>query len=300
MRVAIAGSSGLIGTALVALLRQAGYDVLRLVRRQPRAPDERAWDPSAATMDAGTLEGADAVVNLCGSAMANRRWSGEVKQAIRDSRIGPTEVLAAAAAEHRIPILVNASAVGYYGDTGSREVDETAPVGSGFLARVCRDWEAATAAAERAGTRVVRVRTGLVISSSGGLMGQLKPLFALGLGAQLGNGEQYMPWISLDDEVGAIRFALEHDEVSGPVNLSGPHPVTNAEFTTAVGKALHRPTPLVVPGFALRLILGTDLVDEMVLAGQRAVPAVLRTCGYPFRHATLSAALAWALSGALD
>jgi uncharacterized protein len=295
MRVTIAGSSGLIGTALVPLLRQAGHDVLRLVRGRPRAPDERAWDPSTATMDAGTLEGTDAVVNLCGSAMANRRWSGEVKQAIRDSRIGPTEVLAAAVAEHRVPILVNASGVGYYGDTGNREVDETAPVGSGFLAQVCRDWEAATTVAQRAGTRVVRVRTGLVISSSGGLMGRLKPLFAVGLGGRLGDGKQYMPWISLDDEVGAIRFALERDELSGPVNLSGPDPVTNAEFTTAVGEAMRRPTPLVVPGFALRLVRGAELVDEMVLTGQRAVPAVLRRHGYPFQHATLSAALAAAL-----
>ncbi|HET9117493.1 MAG TPA: TIGR01777 family oxidoreductase [Pseudonocardiaceae bacterium] len=295
MRVAIAGSSGLIGTALVALLRQAGHDVLRLVRRPPLGPDERTWDPSAATMDVGTLQGTDAVVNLCGSAMGDRRWSGEVKQAIRDSRIGPTEVLAAAVAEHEVPVLVSASGVGYYGDTGDREVDETSPLGSGFLAQVCRDWEAATAPAVRAGARVVQVRTGLVISPAGGLMGQLKPLFALGLGARLGSGTQYMPWISLDDEVGAIRFALEHDELSGPVNLSGPDPVTNAEFTKAVGKAMHRPTPLIVPGFALRLIRGAELVDEMIMTGQRAVPSVLRNHGYQFQHATLAAALAAAL-----
>ncbi|HEV7449982.1 MAG TPA: TIGR01777 family oxidoreductase [Pseudonocardiaceae bacterium] len=295
MRIAIAGSSGLIGTALVSLLRQAGHEVRRLVRRRPHAADERAWDPSAATMDADALEGVDAMVNLCGSAMANRRWSGEVKQAIRDSRIGPTEVLAAAVAEYQVPVLVNASGVGYYGDTGDREVDEAALAGSGFLAQVCRDWEAATAAAERAGARVVRVRTGLVISPSGGLMGQLKPLFAVGLGGQLGDGQQYMPWISMDDEVGAIRFALEHDELCGPVNLSGPDPVTNAEFTKAMGEAMHRPTLLVVPGFALRLARGAELADEMVLTGQRAVPGVLRKYGYPFQHATLPAALAAAL-----
>jgi uncharacterized protein (TIGR01777 family) len=296
MRVVIAGSSGLIGTALVSQLRQAGHDVLRLVRRPARAPDERAWHPAAATMDADTLDGADALVNLCGSAMGNKRWSGEVKQAIRDSRIGPTEVLSAAVAEHRVPVLVNASGVGYYGDTGNRQVDETAPVGSGFLAQVCRDWEAATAAAERAGARVVRARTGLVISPAGGLMGRLKPLFAVGLGARLGSGQQYMPWISLDDEVGAIRFALEHDELSGPVNLSGPDPVTNAEFTRALGEAMRRPAPLVVPGFALRLALGTELVNEMALIGQRAVPAALHRHGYRFQHATLSAALAAALN----
>ena len=295
MRVVIAGSSGLIGTTLVALLRQAGHDVLRLVRRPARAPDERAWDPPAATMDAGTLDGVDAVVNLCGSAMGNRRWSGEVKQAIRDSRIIPTEVLAAAVAEYRVPVLVNASGVGYYGDTGDRQVDESAPLGSGFIAQVCRDWENATAAAERAGVRVVRARTGLVISPSGGLLGQLKPLFAVGLGGRLGSGRQYMPWISLDDEVGAIRFAAENDDLAGPVNLAGPDPVTNAEFTRAVGEAMHRPAPLVVPGFALRLVRGAELVDEMALIGQRAVPAVLRKHGYPFQHPTLPAALAAAL-----
>jgi uncharacterized protein len=297
MHVAIAGSSGLIGTALVAQLRQAGHDVLRLVRGRSRGPDERAWDPSAATMDAGALDGIDAVVNLCGSAMAARRWSGEFKQAIRDSRIAPTEVLATAVAEHQVPVLVNASGVGYYGDTGDREVDETAPVGAGFLAGVCRDWEAATAAAERGGARVVRLRTGLVISPSGGLMGQLKPLFAAGLGGRLGTGAQYMPWISLADEVGAIRFALEHEELSGPVNLSGPEPVTNEEFTRAVGEAMHRPTLLVVPGFALRLVRGAELVDQMVLTGQRAVPAVLSRYRYPFQHPTLPAALGAALNG---
>ncbi len=295
MHVAIAGSSGLIGTALVSQLRQAGHEVLRLVRGRPGAPDERAWDPSAATMDAGTLDGVDAVVNLCGSAMATRRWSGEFKQAIRDSRIGPTEVLATAVAEHRVPVLVNASGVGFYGNTRDREVDETAPSGSGFIAQVCREWEAATVAAERAGARVVRVRTGLVLSPSGGLMGQLKPLFALGLGGRLDSGQQYMPWISLDDEVGALRFVLENDAVSGPVNFTGPEPVTNAEFTQAMGEAMHRPTLLVVPGFALRLARGAELVDEMVLTGQRAVPGVLRKHGYPFQHETLSAALAAAL-----
>jgi uncharacterized protein len=296
MRVAIAGSSGLIGTALVSLLRQAGHEVLRLVRRRPAAPDERDWDPSAATMDADTLDGIDAVVNLCGSPLATGRWSGERKQAIRDSRIGPTEVLAAAVAEHQVAVLINASGVNYYGDTGDCEVDEYAPSGSGFLAEVCRDWEAATAAAERAGARVVFVRTAPVISPSGGLIGQLKPLFTLGLGGRLGSGRQYMTWISLDDEVGAIRFVLEHEAISGPVNLTGPVPVTNAEFTKAMGAALHRPTPLVVPGFALRLARGAELVDEMVLTGPRAVPGVLREHGYPFQHPTLPAALAAALA----
>lgn len=295
MRAVVAGSSGLIGTALVSLLRQAGHEVLRLVRRRPSAPDERQWDPPAATMDADALRGADAVVNLCGSQIADRRWSGEYKQAIRDSRIIPTEVLAAAVAEYRVPVLVNASGVDYYGDTGDREIDEHAPPGSGFLAELCREWESATAAAAQAGARVVRIRTGLVLSPSGGLLGRLKPLFALGLGGRLGNGQQYMPWISLDDEVGAIRFVLEHDTVSGPVNLVGPEPVTNAEFTRTMGEVMHRPTLLVVPSFALRLVQGAELVDQLVLTGQRAVPGVLRRQGYRFQHPTLTAALAAAL-----
>ncbi|MGH3795702.1 MAG: TIGR01777 family oxidoreductase [Pseudonocardiaceae bacterium] len=295
MRVVVAGSTGLIGTALVSLLRQANHEVLRLVRRRPSALDERGWDPSAGTIDSDAVAGADAAVNLCGSPMANRRWSGEYKQAIRDSRIVPSEVLATAVAEHEVPVLLNASGVGYYGDTGDREVDEHSPAGSGFLAGICREWEAATQPAEQAGARVVRLRTGLVISPSGGLLGRLKPLFALGLGGRLGSGQQYMPWISLDDEVGAIRFVLENDAVSGPVNLTGPDPATNAEFTQAMGEAMHRPTLLAVPGFALRLVLGSELVDEMALTGQRAVPGVLFKQDYPFQHTTLAAALAAAL-----
>lgn len=295
MRVVVAGSSGLIGSALVPLLRQTGHDVFRLVRRRSAAPDERGWDPAAGTMDEGTLDDVDAVVNLCGSPLAARRWSGEQKQAIRDSRVGPTEVLAAAVAEWGIPVLLNASGVGYYGDTGDREVDESAAVGTGFLAGICQDWEAATEPAQGTGTRVVRLRTGLVLTSSGGLLGQLRPIFALGLGGRLGTGQQYMPWISLDDEVGAIRFLLEHEQVSGPVNLTGPEPVTNAEFTESMGQVMNRPTRLVIPEFALRLARGGELVDEMVLTGQRAVPRVLSEHGYQFQHSTLTAALSAAL-----
>lgn len=297
MRVVIAGSSGLIGAALVPLLRQAGHEVLRLVRREPSAPDERGWDPPAGRIDEGALDGVDAVVNLCGVGLADKRWTGEYKQAIRDSRIVPTDVLATAVAEHGVPVLVSASGISFYGDTGDTVADESAPSGVGFLANVCRDWEAATEPASKAGARVVLLRTGLVISPSGGLMGQLRPLFALGLGGRLGDGTQYMPWVSLDDEVGAIRFALEHDEVSGPINVAGPDPVTNAEFTTAVGHALHRPTVLVVPGFALRLVRGGELTDEAVLSSTRAVPTALRTHGYSFQHATLAAALTAALDG---
>ncbi|MEV0681251.1 TIGR01777 family oxidoreductase [Actinosynnema sp. NPDC050436] len=294
MRVVVAGSSGFIGTSLVAALRGAGHEVVRLVRRRPTAPDERGWDPPAGLLDPGALDGADAVVNLCGAGVADKRWDHARKQVLLDSRTVPTEVLAAAVAEHGVPTLVNASAVGYYGDTGDAVVDESTPSGTGFLADMCRQWEAATGAA--ASQRVVRLRTGLVISPSGGLFGRVKPLFQFFLGGRLGDGRQYMPWISLDDVVAAIRFVLEHDTVEGPVNLTAPSPVTNAEFTRTVGHALHRPTPWVVPGFALKAVLG-EIAEEGVLAGQRAVPKALERNGFHFLHPALGAAVAAAVAG---
>ncbi len=290
MRVLIAGSSGLIGTSLVPHLRHGGHEVLRLVRRAPRAPDERGWDPPAGQLQDGALDGVDAIVNLCGVGIGDRRWSGARKQLIKDSRVGPTEVLAAAATAHGVGTLVNASGVNYYGDTGDREVDETAPSGAGFLAEVCRDWEAATAAAAL-GTRVVLLRTGPVLSRSGGVLGRLKPLFGLALGGRIGSGRQFFPWISLDDQVGAIAYLVENQGVSGPVNLVGPNPVTNGEFTVALGQTLHRPTPFAVPAVALKLALGADAAQELVLTGPRAVPAVLTAAGYTFRHPTVNDAL---------
>jgi len=297
MRVVIAGSSGMIGTSLVASLRGEGHDVLRLVRRTPAAPDERGWDPPAGRLDAGALDGVDAVVNLCGSGVADKRWSDARKQVLRDSRTVPTEVLAAAVVEHGVPTLVNSSAIGFYGDTGDDVVDESRGVGSGFLADLCREWEAATAVAEQApGVRVVRLRTGLVIGPAGGLFGRIRPLFTFFLGGKLGSGEQYMPWISLDDTISAIRFAVEHDSVSGPINLTAPSPVTNAEFTRTVGHVLHRPTPWVVPGFALKAVLG-EFAEEGVLIGQRAVPKALESNGFHFLHPALGAAVSAAVNG---
>ncbi len=292
MRIVVAGASGLIGSALVPALRAQGHDVLRLVRRPARGADELQWDPAAGSIDDDALAGADAVVNLGGVGIGDRRWSGSYKQQVRDSRMAPTEVLADAVARARVPRLLSASAVGYYGDTGSSEVTETAPAGSGFLAQVCADWEAATAGAGDA--QVALLRTGLVLAPAGGLLARLKPLYRLGLGGRLGDGRQYYPWISLDDEVGAIKFLLEHPEVSGPVNLTGPAPVTNSEFNRALGAALHRPTPWVVPGFAIRALIG-EFGQEGVLAGQRAVPAVLLEAGYVFRHSTVDAAMNAAL-----
>jgi uncharacterized protein (TIGR01777 family) len=290
VRVVVAGSSGLIGTGLVQLLRHAGHEVTRLVRRRTDAGDERSWDPPGGRIEEGALAGAGAVVNLCGAGIGDKRWTEARKQVLRDSRTIPTEVLATAVARAGVPVLLNASAVGYYGDTGDRTVDETAPRGDGFLAGLCEEWEAATAAAAEAGSRVVLLRSGIVLAAQGGMLGQLAPLFSWLLGGRLGSGAQYMSWISLDDELAAIRFLLEHDSVSGPVNLTGPVPATNAEFTRAMGDVVHRPAPWAIPPVALRIALG-EFADEGLLAGQRAVPAVLQRNGFAFAHESVHAAL---------
>jgi uncharacterized protein len=291
--IAIAGSSGLIGSALATALRIADHRVLRIVRRAPANADELHWDPDSGEFDASALSGVEAVVNLCGTNVGQRRWSGAFKQTLRDSRIAPTEVLSAAVAEAGVGVLVNASAVGYYGDTKDRVVDETDSAGTGFLAQLCQDWEAACAPARQAGTRVVLARTGVVLASSGGALRRLRPVFSVGLGARLGNGRQYMSWISLEDEVRALQYAISDTRLSGPVNLTGPAPVTNAEFTAALGRAVNRPTALMMPKFAVRAALG-EFADEGVLSGQRAIPAVLERAGFEFHHKTVGEALRYA------
>jgi len=294
VRVVVAGSSGLIGTSLVAALRAAGHDVVRLVRRAPAAPDERGWPPPPGRIDAGPSEGAAAAVTPGGAGTGARPWSGSRKQAIRASRNVPTDVLARAVAEHGVPTMVSGSAVGYYGDTGPRVVSESAPSGQGFLADVCRDWEAATQPAVDAGARVVLLRTGLVLSPAGGLLGPMKAVWKLYLGARLGSGRQYMSWVSLDDEVGAILFAVENPALTGPVNVTGPTPVTNRELTRALGVALGRPAPFAVPAFAIKAVLG-EMGEEMLLFGQRAVPTALLDAGYQHRHNSVTEALAAAV-----
>lgn len=293
LTVAVAGSSGLIGSALVSALRADNQHVLRLVRRAPAGAGELRWDPEAGDIDADALAGVDAVVNLCGISLADRRWSGAFKQNLRDSRITPTEVLSAAVAAAGVPLLINASAVGYYGDSGSRTIDESAPNGRGFLAQLTQDWENATTSARLAGARVVLARTGQVVARSGGVVAGLRPLFWLGLGSRLGNGRQYMSWISLRDEVRALLFALTEPSISGPVNLTGPAPVTNAEFTAALGRALNRPAALLLPGLLARAALG-ELAEEAMLSGQRAIPAALEQAGFTFQHNTIGEALAYA------
>ena len=289
MKIVVAGASGLIGTALVSELRSSGHDVLRLVRRAPSGADERRWDPPAGRIDDDALAGADAVVNLCGAPIAGGRWSHARRQLLVNSRVEPTEVLAAAVAEQRIPLLVNASAAGFYGDKGDQVVEESAPRGSGFLADLCGRWEAATERASDAGARVVRLRTGHVLARKGGLVGMLKPLFKLALGGRLGNGRQYMPWIHVADQTAAIRHVIEHDTVSGAVNVCSPNPVTNAEFTAVFGRAVRRPAPWFVPSPALRLAVGDS--DGEILYSQRMVPAVLSGNGFTHRHVDLAETL---------
>ncbi|OBH03666.1 TIGR01777 family oxidoreductase [Mycobacterium sp. E1747] len=291
--IAIAGSSGLIGSALTAALRAADHRVLRIVRRAPSNADELHWNPESGEFDVDAISDVDAVVNLCGVNVGQRRWSGAFKQGLRDSRIAPTEVLAHAVADAGVATLVNASAVGYYGDTKDRVVDENDRAGKGFLAQLCEDWEAATLPAQYGGARVVLARTGLVFSPAGGALGRLRPLFRTGLGARLGSGRQYMSWITLEDEVRALLFAISNPALSGPVNMTGPAPVTNAEFTTAFGRAVNRPTLFMLPGIAVRTALG-EFADEGVLIGQRAIPSALERAGFEFHHNTIGEALGYA------
>ncbi len=291
--VAIAGSSGLIGSALAAALRAADHPVLRIVRRAPANSEELHWNPESGEFDADALSDVDAVVNLCGINLGQRRWSGAFKQTLRDSRIAPTEVLAGAVVDAGVETLINASAVGYYGNTKDRVVDENGRTGSGFLAQLCEDWEAATLPAQYGGVRVVLARTGLVLAAAGGVLRRMRPVYSTGLGSRLGSGRQYMSWISLEDEVRALLFAISNPSLSGPVNLTGPAPVTNAEFTTAFGRAINRPTPLTMPGFAVRAAFG-EFADEGLLTGQRAIPSALERAGFQFHHNTIGEALGYA------
>jgi hypothetical protein len=283
----------LIGSALAAALRAADHPVLRIVRRAPANSEELHWNPESGEFDADALSDVDTVVNLCGINLGQRRWSGAFKQTLRDSRIAPTEVLAGAVVDAGVETLINASAVGYYGNTKDRVVDENGRTGSGFLAQLCEDWEAATLPAQYGGVRVVLARTGLVLAAAGGVLRRMRPVYSTGLGSRLGSGRQYMSWISLEDEVRALLFAISNPSLSGPVNLTGPAPVTNAEFTTAFGRAINRPTPLTMPGFAVRAAFG-EFADEGLLTGQRAIPSALERAGFQFHHNTIGEALGYA------
>ncbi|MEU0991969.1 TIGR01777 family oxidoreductase [Streptomyces sp. NPDC005953] len=295
MRIAVTGSSGLIGGALVRSLRADGHEVVRVVRRPSRSGDEVEWQPNRQYVDVAGLVGCEAVVNLAGAGIGDHRWTDAYRKEIRDSRVLGTAALAEAVASLDTPprVLLNGSAVGYYGDTGDRAVDESAPPGTGFLPEVCVEWEEAAAPAEEAGVRTAFARTGLVVAREGGAWARMFPLFKAGLGGRLGDGRQYWSFISLHDEVAALRHILDTDALSGPVNCTAPDPLTNREITAAMGRVLHRPTLFAVPAVALKAALG-DMAGD-VLGSQRAVPAKLLDSGFSFAFPGIDAAIGAAL-----
>ncbi|NLU67730.1 TIGR01777 family oxidoreductase [Streptomyces sp. HNM0574] len=295
MRIAVTGSTGLIGSALTRSLRSDGHDVVRLVRRPSEAGDEVEWDPKRQYVDTAGLVGCEAVVHLAGAGVGDRRWTAAYKKEIRDSRVLGTAAVADALASLDTPpaTLVVGTAVGYYGDTGDRAVDESAPPGHGFLADVCQEWEEAAAEAEEAGIRTVYARTGLVVARGGGAWGKLFPVFKAGLGGRLGDGSQYWSHIALHDHIAALRHILDTEELTGPVNLTAPDPVTNREVTAAMARVLRRPALFPVPAAALRAALG-DFAED-VLGSQRVLPTQLLESGFDFAFPGIEEAVRAAL-----
>jgi uncharacterized protein len=295
MRILMSGASGLIGSALSSRLTADGHSVSRLVRRGAK-PGEFTWDPSTETLDPSAFDGCDGVINLSGAGIGDKRWTNEYKQELLTSRVQTTELLAATMASlDRMPsVFLSGSAVGWYGDRGDERLDELSPPGDGFLSDLCQQWEASTVVAEKAGIRTVHLRTGLVLSGKGGVLKRQLPLFKLGLGGRFGNGHQWQSWISIEDQVGAISHLLSGD-MCGAVNLTAPNPVTNSEFATTLGKVLHRPSVLPTPTFGPKLLFGGEMVESLLLAGQRVLPTALQRSGYEFQYDTLEAALRAAL-----
>lgn len=292
MNILVTGASGLIGRALTSFLTAKEHRVIRLVRNQPQpGAAEIYWDPSSGVPDLAALEGVEAVVHLAGENIAER-WTPEKKDKIRRSRVDGTRALSAAlAALSRPPaVMISASAIGYYGDRGAEPLGEDSPPGVGFLADVCRAWEAATTAASQKGIRVVHLRLGIVLSAQDGALAKMLLPFKLGMGGTLGSGNQYMSWIVLDDVIGVIAHALSTTSVQGPVNVTAPAPVTNREFTATLGRVLHRPTLLPTPAFALRLALG-EMADGLLLSGARVEPRRLLASHYQFRYPELEGGL---------
>ena len=294
MKVLISGSTGLIGSALVTLLTDAGHDVVRLVRSAPKSDgSEVYWDPESERIDTVGLEGMDAVVHLAGDNIGSGRWTRDKKARIFDSRVKGTRLLCESLANLNQPpqVLVCASAIGYYGSRGTELMNEGSESGAGFLADVCREWEIATEFIGQAESRVVNLRMGVVLSLAGGPLQKMLPPFKMGVGGTLGNGRQYMSWITLDDAVGAIHHTLVTDSLQGPVNNVAPHPVTNREFTKALGRVLRRPTLFPLPSFGLRLMFGGEMANELFLSSTRVEPARLLETGYTFQYPELEGAL---------
>lgn len=294
LTIAISGSSGLIGTALTTRLRADGHTVMPMVRTTAR-DGEIHYDPRAGQLDPEHLIGVDAIVHLAGAGIGDRRWTAAYRREILESRTLSTSLIARSMAEvvnrGGPRTLLSGSAIGFYGATDDQELNERSDAGDGFLADVCREWEAATSPAEDAGIRVAHLRTGIVLSPAGGALKKLLPLFRFGLGGRMGSGRQWQSWISIDDQVGAIAFLLTAD-ISGPVNLTAPTPVTNAEFTKVLAEALSRPALLPIPSFGPRLLLGRDLADALLFTGQRVLPDRLTEAGFAFEHSTLAEAFA--------
>lgn len=291
MEIAVTGSSGFLGWPLVAALEAEGHRVRRVVRREPVGPDEVAWDPGSGTIDDEGLAGVEAVIHLAGEGINAKRWTAAQKRRILDSRAQGTDLIAKAAArlDPRPAVLISASAIGYYGDRGDEEVTEDTPPGDDFLADVCVAWEGAALPAVVAGVRTVFVRTGIVLHPRGGALAKMLPLFRLGLGGRMG-GDQWWSWISLADEIGSIVHLL-HADVAGPVNLTAPAPVTNAELTRTLGAVLERPAVIPIPRFGPQLLLGRELAQSLLYSSARIVPSRLQASGYEFRHPELDVAL---------
>jgi uncharacterized protein (TIGR01777 family) len=294
MRVAITGASGLIGSALVPALEREGHEVVRLVRREPTAPGEARWDPDAGTVDDSALADVDAIVHLAGENIG-QRWTESVRRRVLDSRVEGTRLVAETAARlPGKPVLVAASAIGYYGLRGDELVDETSRKGPGFLADVVEAWEAAADPARAAGVRVAHLRQGVILTKQGGALERMLLPFRLGLGGRIGSGRQWLSWVSLDDVVAAYLFALDHP-LEGPVNVNAPGAVTNRDFVKSLGRALHRPTLFPVPGVAVKTLFG-QMGEETVLGGQRVKPAKLEAAGFAFAQPDIDSGLARALA----
>lgn len=297
MRVAVAGASGLIGTALVSHLESCGHQVVRLVRdRASRTDGARYWNPAIGEIDDDALDGIDGVVNLAGAGIGDRRWNERRKRELRLSRVDATELLVEAMGAAAPPpaVLVAGSAVGFYGDREDEVLNEQSGPGTGFLATLTADWEAAALEAESAGIRVVLARTGLVVADNAPFLTRMLPLFKLGLGGPLGSGQQWWPWIALEDEVRALAFLLESD-ITGPTNLCAPNPVTNKDFTRTLASVVRRPAALQVPRFGPRLLLGRELADELLFSSTRALPETLTAAGFQFQHSDLRSTLGEAI-----
>ncbi|MEA2204249.1 MAG: uncharacterized protein QOE77_1025 [Blastocatellia bacterium] len=298
MKLLMAGATGLVGTALKPALDKKGIGVTDLVRTEPNiALPEIEWHPNKGEIDPSQIEGFDAVINLAGESIAEGGWTDEKKKRIRDSRVDGTRLLSETFAKLSAPpkVFLCASATGIYGNRGDEILDEDSAPGKGFLAEVCREWEEATEPAINAGVRVVKLRFGPIFSSKGGMLEKLLTPFKLGVGGKIGSGKQYLSWVTIDDVVGAVVFALENERVHGPINIATPNPSTNVEFTKAMGKVLSRPTIFAVPEFAARLAFG-EMADEMLLTSQRVLPKRLSEAGFKFQYPVLEAALRHVLS----